>query len=1333
MTLTILEGVEIIDTYAFQNCENLKIVSLPGGMESIGSYSFEQCTGLQTLEFTGSVEKIGDYAFEKCRSLKKLSIPDGVKSIGTYAFAVCTNLQGDLEIPQSVTSLGEYAFLLCTGYSGTLIIRSGLSTINDYAFYKTAFRNITLPSTLKNIGIGAFYGHQAKEVVIPSLVTTIKGNAFVGSNLKSIYFRGNSPTLSKESCKSISNASDGGIWTSSSNISGAYPFGSTSEKNLYYISTKAGWSDTLNGYTCVAAAESDFPAEETGEPVAVTGVSLDKTTLSLKSGESVTLKATVSPAGATNKSVTWESSDTNVALVTSAGKVTALAEGSAVITAKTADGGFTASCTVSVTENTPETVAVTGVSLNQTEAELEEGKTLTLKATVSPATATDKSVTWRSAKSAVASVDANGIVTAVSEGTAVIIVTTTDGSFTDTCTVTVKKGTPETVAVTGVALNQNEAELEEGKTLTLKATVSPANATDSSVTWRSLKTAVASVDADGVVTALSEGTAVIIVTTTDGGFMDTCTVTVKKKAPETVAVTGVSLNQTEAELEEGKTLTLKATVSPATATDKSVTWRSAKSAVASVDANGIVTAVSEGTAVIIVTTTDGSFTDTCTVTVKKGTPETVAVTGVALNQNEAELEEGKTLTLKATVSPANATDSSVTWRSLKTAVASVDADGVVTALSEGTAVIIVTTTDGGFMDTCTVTVKKKAPETVAVTGVSLNQTEAELEIGGSITLTATVSPGNATNSAVSFSSAKPEVAGVDANGVVTAVSAGTAQITVTTADGGFTAYCLVTVKEKEPEVPEDMFLVIFYAEDEKVGEELVAAGETVTNLPVMDDTFVGWYDDVTDKLWDATMPVTKAMRLYARFKAEEAETQEQSGRDSGLKVVEISEEEHVYMVKGQSYAFDAKDADNKAITWKVSASGTKIIKISSKYKAKALAATDTKIGIEGDTGIYVYCGDSEENYTKRYTIHVVDPYLAAVSGSGETEKTEKIKSTLTLLPGMSRQLLMAADGPEDWAEEYPVSWTTSNEEVAKVDDGMVHTLAKGSAKITAYVNGKAYACTVKVVDVINPGALENAADVTLSPLQTVSLKFTDKTFKMKNLTWTNAKGEIAVSKNKKGVVQFYQDDVVRVTPAGKITAVGTGTTTLTAVSGDSSKTITVTVNKPASTILYMNTGKTKTLKFYNVKNNKVDWKLVSPEMVNIVGDMVNGKAKGREVGIAKVTGTYAPYSYTDENGRVWGAGITYTATIYVEDPKLSSAGAVTELNKTALSGKLALSKEGTALIQVDGVYQPVVFTSAKPAVAFVDEAGVVSARSAGKATLSARVNGKKLTVNVTVK
>ncbi len=1155
MTLTILEGVEIIDTYAFQNCENLKIVSLPGGMESIGSYSFEQCTGLQTLEFTGSVEKIGDYAFEKCRSLKKLSIPDGVKSIGTYAFAVCTNLQGDLEIPQSVTSLGEYAFLLCTGYSGTLIIRSGLSTINDYAFYKTAFRNITLPSTLKNIGIGAFYGHQAKEVVIPSLVTTIKGNAFVGSNLKSIYFRGNSPTLSKESCKSISNASDGGIWTSSSNISGAYPFGSTSEKNLYYISTKAGWSDTLNGYTCVAAAESDFPAEETGEPVAVTGVSLDKTTLSLKSGESVTLKATVSPAGATNKSVTWESSDTNVALVTSAGKVTALAEGSAVITAKTADGGFTASCTVSVTENTP----------------------------------------------------------------------------------------------------------------------------------------------------------------------------------ETVAVTGVSLNQTEAELEEGKTLTLKATVSPATATDKSVTWRSAKSAVASVDANGIVTAVSEGTAVIIVTTTDGSFTDTCTVTVKKGTPETVAVTGVALNQNEAELEEGKTLTLKATVSPANATDSSVTWRSLKTAVASVDADGVVTALSEGTAVIIVTTTDGGFMDTCTVTVKKKAPETVAVTGVSLNQTEAELEIGGSITLTATVSPGNATNSAVSFSSAKPEVAGVDANGVVTAVSAGTAQITVTTADGGFTAYCLVTVKEKEPEVPEDMFLVIFYAEDEKVGEELVAAGETVTNLPVMDDTFVGWYDDVTDKLWDATMPVTKAMRLYARFKAEEAETQEQSGRDSGLKVVEISEEEHVYMVKGQSYAFDAKDADNKAITWKVSASGTKIIKISSKYKAKALAATDTKIGIEGDTGIYVYCGDSEENYTKRYTIHVVDPYLAAVSGSGETEKTEKIKSTLTLLPGMSRQLLMAADGPEDWAEEYPVSWTTSNEEVAKVDDGMVHTLAKGSAKITAYVNGKAYACTVKVVDVINPGALENAADVTLSPLQTVSLKFTDKTFKMKNLTWTNAKGEIAVSKNKKGVVQFYQDDVVRVTPAGKITAVGTGTTTLTAVSGDSSKTITVTVNKPASTILYMNTGKTKTLKFYNVKNNKVDWKLVSPEMVNIVGDMVNGKAKGREVGIAKVTGTYAPYSYTDENGRVWGAGITYTATIYVEDPKLSSAGAVTELNKTALSGKLALSKEGTALIQVDGVYQPVVFTSAKPAVAFVDEAGVVSARSAGKATLSARVNGKKLTVNVTVK
>jgi hypothetical protein len=167
---------------------------------------------------------------------------------------------------------------------------------------------------------------------------------------------------------------------------------------------------------------------------AVSGVTLDKSSLTLTAGESDTLTATVAPENASDKEVTWSSSDKNVATVDSTGKVTAVAMGTATITATTSDGNKTASCAVTVN---PAPVPVTGVILKKTTLSLPVGGSETLTAAVGPQNATDKSVSWNSSDERVVTVDSAGKVTAVALGTATITVTTTDGNKTATCQVTV--------------------------------------------------------------------------------------------------------------------------------------------------------------------------------------------------------------------------------------------------------------------------------------------------------------------------------------------------------------------------------------------------------------------------------------------------------------------------------------------------------------------------------------------------------------------------------------------------------------------------------------------------------------------------------------------------------------------------------------------------------------------------------------------------------------------------------------------------------------------------------------------------------------------------------
>ena len=312
-------------------------------------------------------------------------------------------------------------------------------------------------------------------------------------------------------------------------------------------------------------------------------------------------------------SVTSGSLPTGLTLNESTGLIsgTPTTAGTSTFTVKAANDYGSDSKELSIIIDEQTDVPVTGVSLNTSTLNLIEGGTDTLTATVEPNNATNRNVMWSSDNPSVATVN-NGVVSAVSEGTATITVTAQgDSTKSASCTVTV---TAAAVPVTGVTLNKTSTSLYVGDTETLTPTITPDNATNKNVTWSSDNEGVATVDATGKVTAVSAGTATITVTTEDGTKTASCTVTV------TVPVTGVTLSQTQASLYYNRTpntLTLTATVAPDNATNKDVTWTSSDSTVATVDQNGLVTALARGTAVITATTADGGKTASCTVTVSR--------------------------------------------------------------------------------------------------------------------------------------------------------------------------------------------------------------------------------------------------------------------------------------------------------------------------------------------------------------------------------------------------------------------------------------------------------------------------------------------------------------------------------------------------------------------------------------------------------------------------------------------------------------------------------------------------------------------------------------------
>ena len=524
--------------------------------------------------------------------------------------------------------------------------------------------------------------------------------------------------------------------------------------------------------------KEEDPGQEPETTIPVESISVDKSTLNLKVGEDYTLTATILPNDATDKTIIWESSDETIATVVD-GKVTAVSVGSTTIVVETPDGEIYAGCNVTVEAKV---IPVESISLDKSTLNLTVGEEYTLTATILPDDATDKTIIWESSDETVATV-VDGKVTGVAEGSATITVKTPDGTISKTCNVTVEA---KVIPVESVSLSESEITLVIGETKAITATVLPENATNKALRWSISGTDVATVE-DGLVTAVGVGRTILVVSSNDGGKYKTCVINVTDGS---VPIQSISLNESTINMEIGESETLEATVLPENATDKSVTWTSEDSTIATVE-DGVVTAVAEGHTTIIATGSDGITWAGCSVYVTDPNP---SVKSVSLNESTLEIDLGKNSTLTATVMPYNAVDKSVTWESSDTDVATV-ANGVITAVGVGETTITVTTVDGGFTATCIVTV---VDNSIHVTGVSFENDSDTIEQNDTITLVPIIAPTNATNTNVTWESSDTDVATVNSNGVVTGVMPGEATITVTTEDGNFTATCVITVTAIEP-------------------------------------------------------------------------------------------------------------------------------------------------------------------------------------------------------------------------------------------------------------------------------------------------------------------------------------------------------------------------------------------------------------------------------------------------------------------------------------------------------------------------------------------------------
>ena len=471
-TIKFEKGITTIPAYLFRGYgswfDGLEEIDIPETVTTIGAYAFYDCRNLTTVTGMKNVTKIGDNAFYNCSNLKEITIPDTVESMGTSIFYGCTSLKS-VVLPNKRVNITDSTFCNCTSLE-SITLPDTVEYIRNNAFYGcSSLKKIVWSKSIKEIENNAFKGCSSlTEIIIPDGVTSIGSNAFQNcTSLASVRIPNSVTSLGTyifDGCSSLTDVTLGkGLTTipsymfsnceSLKNIKipynvatiGSYAFLNDTafteitipRKTTAINSNAFSYPGKLNIYGISGTYAETFANENnikfTNREVNASKVELNESQITLNKGDTYNLIMSVTPDDFTD-AVTWKSTDTDVVTVTETGVIKAVGTGTATV--KLTVGNVSTSCRITVLQ------PVTSISLDRSSISLDSADNYQLSAYIYPSTASNKNVVWESSDPSVATVDDNGMVTALKKGTAKITVKAMDGSnVSASCTVTVKNTT----------------------------------------------------------------------------------------------------------------------------------------------------------------------------------------------------------------------------------------------------------------------------------------------------------------------------------------------------------------------------------------------------------------------------------------------------------------------------------------------------------------------------------------------------------------------------------------------------------------------------------------------------------------------------------------------------------------------------------------------------------------------------------------------------------------------------------------------------------------------------------------------------------------------------
>lgn len=1008
--------------------------------------------------------------------------------------------------------------------------------------------------------------------------------------------------------------------------------------------------------------------EVTTERALVENIILSHSSASMVTGENLQLSADVLPVYASTKELQWTSSNPDVAMVNENGLVSALTPGETTITASAVDGSnVKATCTISVTG-----IPVAAINLNRTSGQLKVGESLSLTATVLPANAFDKNIFWQSDNETIASVDQNGLVTALLEGKTNIIVTSASNpEVTATCAVEIIP-TP----VSSIELNFTEYSLEVGQNVRLTAEVFPPTASDKSFSWHSNDDSIAMIDNDGEVTAIALGSTYVYAEAADGsGVRTACRINVVPTLATGITIETPSVTS----FKVGESIQLYATVTPDNATDKSIVWTTTSPDIVSVSDDGNVTALSEGEATIAATNSAGIF-DTIKLTVIPTLAESITVTPAIYS-----MKVGASYTLRAVFSPETTTDKSVNWISSNPQIVEVDNNGNVSAISLGTVVVTAVANDGSDVSgSCEITVIPTPAE-----GISINYDgKTSLYVGEEVALSATITPENATDKSVIWESQDENVLTVDVNGKVKAIALGEAWVKATNSAGisSFIVFSVIPTpvtsitlnhSSFELKAMETVTLEAILLPEDATDKSIIFSSD-MPLVATVDDNGVVTAHAVGGAIITATAVGGTNVSAYCSIKV----------NPTPVEKVVITTQGSTTLKAGDTLQLYAnvlpETATDKSLEWTSSNSNVAIINTDGLV---------TAIGV-GKAMITATSGDASTSIEIN-----VEKTLAEKIDLSRYSCTLKINGTMQL---------SAIVSPETTTDKG-LSWTSSNSAIATVDDqGNIKALQLGECDIIVRSTDGSNitaSCHVTVEET-------SAESISISPRGPFTLKIGEsvqlsavvlpESATDKSVTWMSQTAGVVVDQNglATAVAPIDNNWISATNSAGQ--------TDYVYITVEPNLVQTIEVETPE---ISLKVGESKlmaaTVYPDNASNKSVIWSSYNPEIASVTAD---GHVSALSLGDASLL------VMAQDGSNIYSNAIVHVVPTPTEAVKIPKPSSTTfHVGET-----ITLSAE---VYPEDATDKNVIWTSSDEKIATVSEAGVVSALNAGTVNIRATNSG----------